>query len=285
MFFRSGSISGICILVALFAILSCVTIPPNEFAQGSHGMIIPLYIYPSSPVGTDAWTAVAEILADYPTLSIIAIVNPANGPGERVDNRYRRSIRRLVDRGVVVVGYVATTYGARPLPEVVRDIERWDQFYPGLTGIFFDEVEPGDDTDAWERDGRRRVAQAVAVARQSGYPLIIGNTGRPVAADHFAEDLFDIVIIYENNQWPPASAIGAGFPTARGLAIRSGALIYGDSVWDKHRFVRAAGRLGYIFVNDHTRDMTRASEYAWNYLPDNLDEQAAILASRIEETQ
>ena len=37
-----------------------------------------------------------------------------------------------------MIGYVATSYGARPAAEVQADVARWRNLYPGVSGMFFD---------------------------------------------------------------------------------------------------------------------------------------------------
>jgi hypothetical protein len=56
---------------------------------------------------------------------LLAVVNPANGPGTAALSDYMAGIAQLTGAGVKVVGYVHTSYGQRAaaeLVEAVRDI-------------------------------------------------------------------------------------------------------------------------------------------------------------------
>ncbi len=71
---------------------------------------------------------------------VVAIVNPASGPGTTASTFYRG----IVDRAaafttLITIGYVSTDYGKRATVDVENDITRWHTLYPGIKGIFFDE--------------------------------------------------------------------------------------------------------------------------------------------------
>ncbi len=67
----------------------------------------------------------------------IAVMNPANGPGVAPDAGYARVIALAKQKGVRVLGYVATGYGAGTA--VLADIDSYKRFY-GVTDIFLDEA-------------------------------------------------------------------------------------------------------------------------------------------------
>jgi len=93
--------------------------------------VIPAYIYPGS-----AWNAFMTAASAAKTHSII--VNPNNGPGTAVDANYKTYIAKAQAAGVKVLGYVATTWGARSSSLVKADIDKWYSWYKA-DGIFFDE--------------------------------------------------------------------------------------------------------------------------------------------------
>jgi hypothetical protein len=66
------------------------------------------------------------------------IVNPSNGPGTKVDANYKTYIAKAQAAGIKVLGYVATTWGARAASAVKSDIDKWYSYY-NVEGIFFDE--------------------------------------------------------------------------------------------------------------------------------------------------
>ncbi len=91
---------------------------------------IPSYFYPGT-----AWTRLEN---SAPTVGI-AIINPDSGPGASPDPRYIAEIGRAHARGLIVLGYVHTSYGARNAAVVKREVNRYYAWY-GIDGIFFDEA-------------------------------------------------------------------------------------------------------------------------------------------------
>src|SRR5205085_3190312 len=117
-------------------------VPPAGGASGttpppatSAATIVPLYTNPSDP----SWNAVIAAKMQHPKVGVVAIVNPADGPGSAADSGYTSGIARLTAAGIKVIGYVATGYASRTPAVVDADVDRWKSFYPGLGGIFFDE--------------------------------------------------------------------------------------------------------------------------------------------------
>jgi hypothetical protein len=100
-------------------------------------LLVPAYFYPAGP-GLKQWEQLIEAAARVP---IVAIANPASGPGERTNSDYSAVVGRAKRRGVTVIGYVGTNYAHRPIAEVEADVDRWVRFYPEISGIFFDAQE------------------------------------------------------------------------------------------------------------------------------------------------
>lgn len=91
---------------------------------------VPSYFYPGA-----LWDRMRQ---GAPTLGL-AIINPNSGPGSQVDENYANEVRKTQDRGILVLGYVATGYGIRSLKTVKSEIDRYQTFYP-VDGIFLDEA-------------------------------------------------------------------------------------------------------------------------------------------------
>lgn len=111
--------------------------PERSAAPSPHpGVIIPLYSYPGDP----AWQRAA---ASGKTLETIAIINPASGPlpcTTSTAEAYRQGIKQLQRGSVKVIGYVHTSYGARQIDTVKKEIDLYRECFSPLEGIFFDEV-------------------------------------------------------------------------------------------------------------------------------------------------
>ena len=101
--------------------------------SASLGIMVPAYFYPSA--GSD-WNKLNSAAAHIP---LIAIMNPASGPGKSRDKTYVRALSKLHHAGGKVIGYVHTSYGDRPLAEVENEIDRYRAFY-AVDGFFIDEM-------------------------------------------------------------------------------------------------------------------------------------------------
>jgi len=158
--------------------------------------IVPLYTPPTDP----SWSTVIAAKAAHPTVGVVAVVNPASGPGAAVDSGYAAGIARLTAAGVKVLGYVATGYAVRNPPEVKADIDRWRTFYPGqIGGIFFDEQSDRAGDVGYYRD----VSQ---YAKAQGLSFTVGNPGKDSAPEYVGA--LDTMLIYEAAGLPTASQMG-----------------------------------------------------------------------------
>jgi hypothetical protein len=102
-------------------------------------VLVPAYFYPSGR-GLAEWDKMIETPGRS---AIVVIVNPASGPGQRIDPNYVTVVDRARKAGLTLIGYITVSYGKRPLDDVKADVDRWIQFYPGIQGIFFDEQASG----------------------------------------------------------------------------------------------------------------------------------------------
>lgn len=101
--------------------------------------LVPAYFYPSGE-GLATWDRLLESSARAP---IVAIVNPASGPGKKADENYLAIFKKAKATKITLVGYVTLSYAKRPLADVQADVETWLRLYPGIQGIFFDEQPSG----------------------------------------------------------------------------------------------------------------------------------------------
>src|SRR5436190_3744456 len=95
------------------------------------GLLVPAYFSPGTK-----WTALNDAAKRVP---VLAIMNPNNGPGASALSSYASAINSLKQSGGRVIGYVYSSYTARPLADVQADIDRYYSFY-NIDGIFVDEV-------------------------------------------------------------------------------------------------------------------------------------------------
>jgi len=116
-------------------------------AAGYAHQTVPSYFPLWSPAGRADWSAMCAGM-DATGEGSTAIANVDSGPWTQVDPNFVWAIDDCHSAGNNVIGYVHTSYGARAIPDVRADIDRWYQFYPTIDGIFFDEVATAPDTTA-----------------------------------------------------------------------------------------------------------------------------------------
>ena len=86
------------------------------------------------------WGAMVK-QANKNQVEVIAIINPANGPGGIHPNAdYAKGIKTLLDSGATLVGYVQTLWGTRDPNEVKNEIEVYRSSHFGFHGVFLDQV-------------------------------------------------------------------------------------------------------------------------------------------------
>lgn len=156
--------------------------PPPSAKEGIQGVAVPAYFGPGP-----LWTKMGSAAGGT---RVLAILNPNSGPGEAVRADYVTQLKTVRARGVVVLGYIHTSYGKRPLAEVRAEIESYHRFY-GVSDIFFDEVSNTDDALPYYRDCQR--------AARAGYPKarVVINPGTTVTEGYMA--VADIVVTFESD--------------------------------------------------------------------------------------
>jgi hypothetical protein len=261
-------------MLAMFVFAGCVTRPvstPMTTRFSMPGVVIPLYVYPGDD-GRHVWDQVAGAARRFPHVPVIVVVNPSNGPGQVADPNYRSVVRDLSDAGVELVAYVPLGYGRRPVREVHSDLRRWRRLYRGVPGVFFDEVPvPGDDLP--RREARRYVTDVSAYSRARGFSgTIIGNPGTAAPRDYSAPGAFDLVVIHEDRRWPDDERVTGGPRPDRTVV-----LVYGDGVWDRSRARRTIEDGRFLFVDDHSLDITGTGGSPWTHFPSNLVEQIELI--------
>ena len=148
-------------------------------------MAVPAYFDPPSP----EWQ---RLIAGAPAVGMI-VFNPESGPGTAADPAYTQVIAQAQAAGIVMVGYVATSYGARPEADVIADINRYYDFYT-LSGIYFAEGPMDSDCTAMEAM-YHRMSDAVRARDAQAY-LAVGTRFCPTYIT-----FFDMMVQFARN-WP-----------------------------------------------------------------------------------
>ncbi len=154
------------------------------------GIMIPFYIYPSV-----RWERLGEIKKSHPSVPVIAVVNPGNGPGKVKDQNYQSGIDFLHSAGVRIVGYVRTSYGLRFKETVLSDMTNYSDWYH-VDGIMFDEMSNKTGYESY-------YSFLDTKARRLGFGITVGNPGTCVPSSYL--DTMDVLCIYERHGLPSIS--------------------------------------------------------------------------------
>ncbi|MFG2721775.1 spherulation-specific family 4 protein [Streptomyces sp. NPDC048416] len=146
-------------------------------------LLVPLYVHPAEDPA--AWQRLAEAAAGLYGV----VLNAADGPGAAPDPAFTGPVEALRAAGVPVLGYVDLDYGARPLADVVRDIERHRDWY-GANGFFLDRA-PAD------RTGLPFVRRVARAARRSGGASLVLNPGVHPAPGYLK--VADLIVTFEGH--------------------------------------------------------------------------------------
>lgn len=202
---------------------------------------VPAYFYPNGP-GLREWD---RLIAAAKVVPIVAIVNPASGPGDHVDPYIAKVVTRARKGNVKLVAYVATQYTRKSLDVAKREVDTYLTFYPEIQGVHIDEQSSqAKDVDYYAelyRYVRKRIPGA----------LVLSNPGTVCAAEYLARPAADAVCLFERDRAfdefrPPAWA--NRFPADR-FCVQS---YHVDTEAEMKRALRRAVqlRVGYVFITD-----------------------------------
>ncbi len=224
-------------------------------------LLVPAYFYPAGK-GAKEWE---RLLAAPEEAGVVAIVNPASGPGRRVDANYTRIVERAKKSKVTLIGYVSTRYGKRKAEEVKADVDQWVRFYPGIQGIFFDEQASG--TEQLEH----LASLYEHVRKTHQLALVVTNPGTICDEKYLTQPVADVACLYEGHErWdrftPPAW-------TKDLKPDRIAALAYQVSAADMLKILRQAQdrRVGWIYITDDK------GNNPWDQLPSYWEDEVKEL--------
>ncbi len=198
------------------------------------GTIVPLYTDPSDP----SWNAIITAAEAHPTVHVVAIVNPSDGPGSSKSSAYTSGIASLQAAGIKVIGYIATGYGSHSIASMEAEIDTWKSFYPTLQGIFFDE----------QSNSTSDVAHYQTLsqyAHNAGLGYTVGNPGTDVPAAYIGA--LDTMLIYESNGVPTVNSLAAWSAYA---PSNFGVIPYAVSSMDTTFVQQARKYVAYIYLTN-----------------------------------
>jgi hypothetical protein len=222
----------------------------------STGIVVPLYTYPTD----SSWASLIRIKVNYPSVPIIAIINPDNGAGSSKDPTYVYGIKQLQAAGITVLGYVYTNYGSRNVKPIESEMSDYKNWY-GVNGIFFDEMSNAGNTLTY-------YTRLATFAKSINLGLTMGNPGTTVSSNLVG--VFSNLCIYENPGMPSMSQIDSYGSFGRGFSY----IAYGVGSMPSQSTVRGtANYVAYLYITN------LGGSNPYNGLPAYIASEAAALAS------
>jgi len=158
-------------------------------------VLVPAYFYPDG-AGIGYWNALNAAASKVP---LVAIMNPDNGPGAAVDPSYTNVLGAFLEAGGHAIGYVYTGYGTRSLAVVKADVDKWRTFYPGVEGIFVDEM--ANDSSASNLTYYGNLYAYIRSNQPSA--LVVGNPGTQTLEAYLTQPAADVLVTFENDTGYP----------------------------------------------------------------------------------
>ena len=151
-------------------------------ADSGNGLIVPIY------GANDSYQRLITAKQQNPQTTIIAILNPSNGPASGQDAHWVSVVKSLRSAGVSVVGYVSTDYAGKPIDVASKEVDEYYAWY-GVDGIFFDVGTPN------SHDYYKALTAHVKIPGTRHISIV--NLGAAVPASY--ADAADVIIAYENS--------------------------------------------------------------------------------------
>lgn len=168
------------------------------------GVLIPLYQYPGNIYTNIVINNLIGLIRKYQDVPVTIIINPNNGSGTVVDENYAALLKRLQGAGATVLGYVATTYGAKASNLVQADVNTWRVLYPSIDGIFVDEMANTAGLESYYVDLTKFCHD------KNLYP-VVGNPGAALPESYLNKETADIWVIYEIAGYPAESILAGDY--------------------------------------------------------------------------
>jgi hypothetical protein len=213
--------------------------PPAPEAPRAQ-LLVPAYFYPAGARAKD-WD---RLFAAADKVPVMAIVNPASGPGKAVDDNYATVFARARRSSITLLGYVSTNYAKRPLGDVKADVDTWLALYPNVKGIFVDQqASAADAIDYYDA-----LYKYVRTARK--LRLVVTNPGTICAEEYFTRPALDVGCLFEGM----SPADGSTLPSWKAKVSRRIAVI-------EYKVATAAAmqaglkellakKIGHVFITD-----------------------------------
>lgn len=187
------------------------------------------------------WAALAKAKAPPST---VLLDLTSLGAGTAPEAGFRPAVAALQARGVQVLGYSTTSYGTRPIPEVVDDVRHYAAWY-GVHNVFLDEVTSGLGHLGYYESLQKAIRAVEPKAK------IWLNPGTYPARAYM--HLGDVVMAFEG-PWSSFRHLVVPSWAHRYAAPRFAFVVYGTGAGNLGGVVRLTRRrhAGYLYVTDGT---------------------------------
>jgi hypothetical protein len=138
------------------------------------------------------WEQLMDAKRAYPSVPVIAVVNPDNGSGSSANSTYADGITEMQKLGIFVLGYVDTVYTNVSASSIEGQISDYHDWYK-VNGIFLDDMpsSPGD---------QEYYAALSQYAYSLGMDYTVGNPGTLVSTIYVGS--VNNLMIYEEDGLP-----------------------------------------------------------------------------------
>lgn len=221
------------------------------------GIVVPLYTYPTD----SSWSSLISVRHSYPSVPIIAIINPDNGVGSSKDSNYVSGVQKLKAAGITVLGYVYTNYGSRSTQTIESQIKDYKSWY-GVNGIFFDEMSSSGSSLSYYKT-------LSSYVKSLDLGTTVGNPGTTVSTSLVG--VFTNLCIYENPGMPAVSQLNGYSSYGKG---QFSYIAYGvGSLPGKSTVKNTANYVSYLYITN------LGGSNPYNGLPSYIMNEAAMLSS------
>lgn len=160
-------------------------------------LLVPAYFY---PVPGSPWE---RLTAQAGAAPITAIMDPFNGPGPAIDPSYTAAVTAFKAAGGRLLGYVHTSYAARPLAAVTADVDTFLAWYP-IDGLFVDEMA----NDALPAHLDYYAALYQHIKSRGANLEVVANPGVNTLEPYLVRPAADVLLIFEHSEgydtWMPS---------------------------------------------------------------------------------
>ncbi|MFD3947591.1 spherulation-specific family 4 protein [Streptomyces sp. NPDC058579] len=206
-----------------------------------------------------------------------AVLNVAEGPGDRPDPHCLEAAGRLKNAGVKVLGHLDLRHGSRDFGEIVSDAHRFLDWYK-VEGFYLDRC-PGDRADLPEV---RRVAATLEAVLDGEAHLVLGHGTHPYPG--YAETADQLVTFcgpWTDYRWSQVAEWTAEYPPEKFVHLVHG--VPRSHLDEAMRIARWQGA-GTIFFTDQTgRTDHNGRINAFQTLPGYWDEIVSRLGPGVSE--